>query len=95
MLALRDPARKVALLDLLLVKGEGFMGEVVICGCLGLTDHKVFEFQIIDSRIKTASRTLTVDMRRADFGLLKELASKVPWELALQGIGVHECWFTF
>ena len=24
--------------------------------------------------------------------LLKELVSKVPWESAFEGIGVHECW---
>ena len=46
-------------------------------------------------RSKTASKTLTLNMGRADFRLLKELVSKVPWESAFEGIGVHECWSLF
>lgn len=34
-------------------------------------------------------------MGRADFGLLKELVSKVPWESAFEGIWIHECWSLF
>ncbi|GAB0203247.1 hypothetical protein GRJ2_002790300 [Grus japonensis] len=68
------------LLDLLFVNREGLMGKEVI------------EFQIIGDRRKIASKTSTLDMGRADFRLLKELVSKVPWESAFEGIGVHECW---
>ena len=93
---LREPTRKGALLDLVFVNREGLMGEVVIGGCLGHSDHEVVEFQIIgDDRRKTASKTSTLDMGRADFGLLKELVSKVPWESAFEGTGVHECWSLF
>ncbi|KAF1676790.1 hypothetical protein FQV07_0001317, partial [Pygoscelis papua] len=34
-------------------------------------------------------------MGRATFGLLKELVSKVSWESAFEGTGVHECWSLF
>jgi len=34
-------------------------------------------------------------MGRADFGLLKELASKVPWESVLKVLGFHDCWSLF
>ncbi|XP_052628596.1 uncharacterized protein LOC128134646 [Harpia harpyja] len=71
------------------------MGEVVIGGWLGHSDHKVVEFQIIGDRRKTASKTSTLDMGRADFRLLRGLVSKVPWESAFEGIGVHECWSLF
>lgn len=29
------------------------------------------------------------------FRLLRELVSKVPWETAFEGTGVHQCWSTF
>jgi len=32
------------------------MGEVVIGGCLGHSDHKIVEFQITGDRTKTASK---------------------------------------
>ena len=34
-------------------------------------------------------------MGRADLGLLKELVSKVPWESAFEGTGVHDQWSLF
>ena len=74
---LREPRSKGALLDLLFVKREGLLGEEMFGGCLGHMGHEVVEFQIIVSRRKTASKTLTLDMGRADLGLLKELVSKV------------------
>ena len=92
---LREPTRKGALLDLLFVNREGLMGKVVIGGCLGHSDHEVVEFQIIGDRRKNASKTSALDKGRADFGLLKKLVSKVPWESAFEGIGVHECWSLF
>jgi len=37
----------------------------------------------------------TLDLRRADFGLFKELLGGIPWARALKGRGVHECWSLF
>lgn len=31
-------------------------------------------------------------MKRADFRLLRALASKVSWENSIEGVGVHQCW---
>ena len=58
---LREMTRKGALLDLLFVNREGLMGQVVIGGCLGHSDHEVFDFQIVCDRRKTASKTLALD----------------------------------
>jgi len=33
---------------------------------------------------------LSLDLRRADFGLFKELLGGIPWARALEGRGVHE-----
>lgn len=43
-------------------------------------------------RKKTVSKANTLDLGRADVRLLKELVSKVSWESAFEGIGVHKCW---
>ncbi|KAK4819838.1 hypothetical protein QYF61_012983 [Mycteria americana] len=91
----REPTRKGALLDLLLVNREGLVGQVAIGGCLGHSDREAVEFQIVGNRRKTASQTSALDMGRADLGLLKELVSKVPWESALERVGVHGCWLLF
>lgn len=50
---LREPTRKDALLDLLFVSRERFIGKVVITGCLGHSDHVIVELQIISNRGKT------------------------------------------
>ncbi|GAB0190604.1 hypothetical protein GRJ2_001525700 [Grus japonensis] len=70
---LKEPMRKGALLDLLLVNREGLVGEVAIGGCLGHSDHEVVEFKIFGDRRKTATKTSTLNMGRADFRLLREL----------------------
>lgn len=50
---LRELTRKSALLDLLLVNGEGLVGEVVARdGHLGRSDHEVVEFKIFGNRKK-------------------------------------------
>ena len=38
---------------------------------------------------------MVLDIGRVDFGLLKGLVSKVPWESAFEGFGVQECWSLF
>lgn len=44
---LTEPTRKGTLLDLLFVNRKGLVGKVVIAGCLGHSDYKVVEFQIV------------------------------------------------
>lgn len=84
---LREPTRRHALLDVLLVNKEGLMSKVDIGGHLGQSDHAV-EFKIsVDSR-KSADKISTLDMR-AEFRLLRELISKVPLENTFAGAEVH------
>ncbi|KAJ7395040.1 adaptin ear-binding coat-associated protein 1 [Pitangus sulphuratus] len=92
---LRDPTWKGALLDLLLVNRVDLLRKVEIGGHLGHSDHKVIEFKISVDRRKSASKTSTLDMRRAAFRLLRELLSKVPWENVFADAGIHQCWSLF
>ena len=43
------------------------------------------EFRVI-SRIKA------LDLRKANFGLFKDILGGIPWDRALRGRGVQECW---
>ena len=51
----REPTRKGALLDLLLVNREGLVSEVAIGGHLGHSDHEAVKFKIFGDRRKTVS----------------------------------------
>ena len=87
---LREPTRKGALLDLLLENREGLVGAVAIGSRLSHSDHEVVEFRTYGDRRKSATKTSALDTGKADFRLLRELVSKVPWETAFEGIGVHQ-----
>ena len=92
---LSEPTRKGALLDLLFVNREGLMGDVMVGGCLGHSDHERIESKIFGVMRKKVSRVATLDFRRANFKLFRELVSRVSWESAFEGLGVHECWSVF
>ncbi|KAJ7402613.1 hypothetical protein BTVI_84829 [Pitangus sulphuratus] len=70
---LRELAQKDALLDLLLVNRVDLMNEVEIGGCLGHSEHEAIKFKLSVDRRKSASKTSALDMRRAEFRLLREL----------------------
>ena len=88
---LGEPTRKDALLDLLFVNREGLVGDVVVGGCLGHSDHKMVEFKLVSVMREKDSRVATLGFRRANF----KPFSRVPWESASEGLGVHECWSVF
>jgi len=42
--------------------------DVVVGGCLGLSDHEMTEFSIIGEIKRGAIKTTTMDFRKANFG---------------------------
>jgi len=68
---------------------------VVAGGRLGLSDHEMIEFLILGKVKRRLSKTSTMDFRRADFGLFRMMAQRVPWERVLKGKGVQEGWTFF
>ncbi|KAJ7396276.1 hypothetical protein BTVI_146820 [Pitangus sulphuratus] len=86
---IRKLTQKNALLDLLLVNRMDLVNEVEIDGHFGHNDHKAIEFKISTDRRKTASKTSTLDIRRADFGLLRELVGDMTymWQERTAGTG--------
>lgn len=53
-------------------------------GYLGHNDHEVVEFEIVGERRKVVGKTFTLGVGREDFGLLKEIVSKVHGSLPLK-----------
>ena len=73
------------MLDLLLTNKEGLVGDVKLKGSLGCSDHEMVEFKILRAARRTHSKLTTLDFRRADFGLFRDLLGRVPWDKALKG----------
>ena len=80
------------MLDLLFANRDGLVGDVVVGVHLGHSDHEMIEFSIFGEIRRNINKTLTLDFWRADFGLLRRLIQKVPWEAALKNKGVQERW---
>ena len=90
-----EPTRGDVSLSLLFTNREGLVGDVVVGGRLGLSDHEVIEFLIHGEVRRGISKTTNTDFWRADFGLLRTLVKRVPWETVLKGKGVQEGWAFF
>jgi len=90
-----EPTGESALLDLLFTSREGLVGDVVVGGCLGLSDHEMTEFSVHGEVKSRVSKTTTLDFQRTDFGLFRTLVETVPWERVLKGKGVQEGWTFF
>jgi len=77
------------MLDLVLTK-EGLVGSVKLKDSLGCSDHEMVEFQILRAERRVHSKLTALDFRRADFGLFRDLPSRVPWDKVLEAIGTRE-----
>lgn len=78
-----EPTRVDALLDLLFVNTEGLVSDMTAGAFLGHGNYEITEFLILKG---VASRTSFVFWQK-DFGGLKELVDRVPWETVLKGMG--------
>ncbi|PKU48078.1 glycerol kinase [Limosa lapponica baueri] len=89
------PTRREVMLDLVLSKKDGLVGNVKLKGSLGCSDHEMVEFKILRAARRVRSKLTTLEFRRADFGLLRDLLGKVTWEKVLKRRGVQESWLVF
>ncbi|KAF4793362.1 hypothetical protein TURU_112092 [Turdus rufiventris] len=90
-----EPTRGMVMLDLLFANRDGLVGDVVVGGHLGHSDHESIEFSIFGEIRRNINKTFTLDFRRADFDLFRRLILRVPWEAALKNKGVQERWVCF
>ncbi|GAB0178597.1 hypothetical protein GRJ2_000325000 [Grus japonensis] len=89
---IEEPTRGGAMLDLILTNKEGLVGDVKLKGSLGCSDHEMVEFRILRAARRVHSKLTTLDFRRADFGLFRDLLGRIPWDKALQGRGAQDSW---
>ncbi|GAB0203559.1 hypothetical protein GRJ2_002821500 [Grus japonensis] len=92
---IEDPTRRGAMLDLVLTNKEGLVGDIKLKGSLGCSDHEMVEFRILRAVRRAHSKLTTLDFRRADFGLFRDLLGRIPWDKALEGRGAQESWLVF
>ena len=70
---LEEPTRRGALLDLVLPNKEGLVEDVKVGDSLGCSDREMVEFRILRGGSRAIGRIKTLDFRRANFGLFKDL----------------------
>ncbi|GAB0202677.1 hypothetical protein GRJ2_002733300 [Grus japonensis] len=92
---IEEPTRRGAMLDLILTNKEGLVGDVKLKGSLGCSDHEMVEFKILRAARRVHSKLTTLDFRRADFGLFRDLLARIPWDKALEGRGAQDSWLVF
>ncbi|PKU34443.1 glycerol kinase [Limosa lapponica baueri] len=90
-----EPTRIGAILDLVLTKKEGLVGNVGLKDSLGCSDYEMVEFKILRAARSVHSKLTTLDFRRADFGLLRDILGRITWEKALKGRGAQGSWLVF
>jgi len=95
MQVVEEPTRKGTLLDLVLMNKEGQVEDVKVGGSLGCSDHEIVEFRILRGGSRVISRISTLDFRRANSGLFKDLVGGIPWVRTLEGRGVPGTWSLF
>jgi len=73
-----EPKRRVVLLYLVLMNKEEQVEDVKVGGSLSCSDHEIVSFRILCGGSKEIRRIKTLDFRRANFGLFKELLAEIP-----------------
>ena len=84
---IEEPTRRGALLDLLPTDKEGLVRDAKVKGGLGCSDREMVEFRIPRGGRRVKRKLTSLDLRRADSSLFRDLLGSVPWDKALEGRG--------
>jgi len=66
--------------------------QVKTGGSVGCSNHTLAEFLISRSVGLTKSRVRTLNFRRVNFQLFKELLNGIPWETFFRNTGMKQSW---
>jgi len=91
----QESTQRGVLLDLVRTNKEGLVDDEKAGGSFGCSDHEMVEFRFLRGGIRAISRVKTLELRRANFGLFKEVLGGILWVRALEGRGVQESWSLF
>jgi len=75
---IEEPMRRGAILNFVLTNKEGLVGNAKLKSSHGCSDHEMEEFKILRAAMKAHSKLTTLDFRRTDFGLSRDLRSRLP-----------------
>jgi len=84
-----------AILDLVVSNASELVGDVKIGGSLGYSDHALVELTLLREMGITKSIVRTLNFRRANFQLFKEIIRRTPWETVLRDRGTEQSWQVF
>ncbi|KAK4818026.1 hypothetical protein QYF61_004150 [Mycteria americana] len=90
-----SPTRGGAMLDLMVTNASELISDVKIGGSLGCSDHALVEFTVLRDMGQARSIVRTLNFRKANFQLFKELVSRTPWETVLRDKGPEQSWQIF
>lgn len=71
---IEEPTRRGTILDLILTNTVGLVGNAKLNG---LSDYEVVEFKILRAVRKAHDKIKTLDFRRADDGIFKDLLGRI------------------
>lgn len=80
------------MLDLLLTTKEWLVENVKLEGSRSFSDHEMVEFKTFRVVRSMCSKLPALDLRKAHFGLLRDLLGRVLWDKILEGRGSQENW---
>ena len=75
---MEELTRRGVMLDLVFTNKEGLVGNVKLQGSLGCSDHEMVEFKFLRAERRVHNKLSTLDFRRADFGIFRDLLGRVP-----------------
>ena len=88
-------SRREALLDLVLTSADKPTEEVKTGSTLGCSNHILVEFMVSRNMGTAKSKVRTLNFRRVNFGLFKELLDEISWEPVLRFKWMVQCWQHF
>ncbi|OPJ66597.1 hypothetical protein AV530_016623 [Patagioenas fasciata monilis] len=90
-----SPTRGDVILDLMVTNASELIVDIKIGDSLGCTDHVFMEFSVLRDVGQEKSKVRTLNFRKANFQLFKELVNRTPWETALRHKGAEQSWQIF
>jgi len=86
-----DSSTKVdAILDLMVTSATEYISNVKIGGSLGCSDRTLVEFTLLRDMGKARSVVRTLNFRKPNFQLFKDLVRRMPLETVLSGKGAEQ-----
>jgi len=83
------------MLDLLVANAGELIGDVKVGGSLGCSDRALVEFTVLRDKGQAKSKVRTLNFKKANFHLFKELVRRTPLEAALRDRGAEQSWQIF